>query len=392
MAATGAGNAVRVAVVALVAALLSFQVIRAAAVADRQARPALAQTLWPSHPTVMTDRALLAIALAAVRGESVPEATRAEVRRIPAKAPLSPDPFLIEGAIAETEGRGTAAERLLLAARDRDPRSRGARYLLAERFFRTGRITAALIEMQALVSLQSRGAEAFVPALVAFARTPGAVPQLKAFFRRYPLVESAVLSVLALDPANADLVLALANAGKPDPDWRPNLILALATDGQYARAHAAWARLSGIRARAGLFNPAFADIAAPPPFNWAFPESSEGVAEPDGKGGADVLYYGRAKAVLARQLLLLSAGRYRLAMSVSDAGAEEGAIRWVVRCAKADEALAQLPLRAGTVSGSFAVPAGCEAQWLELQGLPGDLPRTTELKVRDLRLTGGPGQ
>ena len=391
MAARGAGNAARVAFVALVAALLSFQVLRTAAAADRQARPAVAQALWPAHPAVMTDRALVSIAVAAVRGQSVPEETRAAVRRIAMRAPLSPDPFLIEGAVAETEGRSTSAERLLLAARDRDPRSRGARYLLAERFFRTGRITAALIEMQALVSLQSRGAEAFVPALVAFARTPGAVPQLKAFFRQYPQVESAVLSVLALDPANADVVLSLATARQPDPTWQRNLISALATDGQYARAHSVWARLNGIRAGAGLFNPAFADIAPPPPFNWAFPEASEGVAEPDGKGGVDVLYYGRAKAVLASQLLRLPAGQYRLAASVSDASGEVAAIRWLVRCAKADKVLAQLPLRAGSVAGGFAVPAECEAQWLELQGVAGDLPRTSELKIHDLRLTAGPG-
>lgn len=392
MTARGVGNSAKFAVVALVAMLLSFHVVRSAAVADRQARPALAQALWPSHPAVMTDRALLAIAHAAVRGQSVPDATRADVRRIAIKAPLSPDPFLIEGAVAETQGRAAVAERLLLAARDRDPRSRGARYLLAERFFRTGRITAALIEMQALVNLQSRGIEAFVPALVGFARTPGAVPQMKAFFARYPLVESAVLSVLALDAANADLVLALASARKSDLNWRGNLVSALVNDGQYARAHATWARLSGTRAIAGLFNPAFADIAAPSPFNWDFPASSEGVAEPDGKGGVDVLYYGRAEAILARQLLLLPGGHYRLAMSVPDTAGEAGAIRWVVRCARPAKMLARLPLRAGPISGGFAVPDGCDAQWLELQGVPNDLPRTTELKIRDLRLTASPGE
>lgn len=387
MRAKGAASRARVALVAVAAVLLSFQVVRSAAVADRVERPVIASALWASHPAVLSDQALLAIAVAARDGQSVPPSVRADVRRIAAKAPLSPEPFLIEGAIAETEGRGIAAERLLLAARDRDPRSRGARYLLAERYFKTGRITAALIEMQALVSLQSRGAEVFVPALVAFARTPGAVPQLKAFFRRYPQVESAALSVLSLEPANADLVLALANQRRPDPDWRPTLVSVLATDGQYARAHAAWTRLSGVRAVPGLFNPAFADTPAPPPFNWAFPDSSEGVAEPDGKGGLEILYYGRANAVLASQLLLLPAGRYRLAMRVADAGGEASAVRWVARCAKAGEVLAELPLRAGPVAGGFAVPAGCEAQWLELQGVAGDVPRTTELSISGFRLT-----
>ena len=161
MAARGLASPAHVAVVAVAGALLAFQVIRTAAVADREAHSALAEAAWPSHPAVLTDRALLAIASAAARGQPVPEATRVDVRRIAAKAPLSPDPFLIEGAIAETEGRSNAAETLLLAARSRDPRSRGARFLLADRFLRTGRITAALIEMQALVSLQSRGVEVF---------------------------------------------------------------------------------------------------------------------------------------------------------------------------------------------------------------------------------------
>ena len=392
MTARGAGSTGLAAAVALVAVLSSILVLRAAAVADREDRPGLAEAFWPSHPSVMTDQALLTIAKGAASGQPVPATVRADVRRVAERAPLSPDPFLIEGAIAMTEGGGVGAERLLLAARERDPRSRGARYLLAERFFRTGRITDALIEMQALVSLQSRGAEVFVPALVSYANTPGAVPQLKAFFRKYPRVESGVLSVLANDPANADLVLALANRREPGAVWQRNLVSALARDEQYARARSLWASFSGIRPSAGLFNPAFADINAPAPFNWSYPDSAEGIAEPDGKGGVDVLYYGRAKAVLASQLLLLPAGQYRLAMTVSDVVGEAGAIRWTVRCGTAGPTLVELPVRAGSIAGRFAVPAGCEAQWLELQGVAGDMPRTTELKLADLQLTPSPSR
>jgi hypothetical protein len=365
----------------MVAALCAFQVVRTAAVADRGVRPALAAALWPSHPDVLTDRALLEIATAAARGRAVPGATRSNVRAIAAKAPLSPDPFLIEGAIAETEGNSELSERLLLAARSHDPRSRGARYLLAERFFRTGRITAALVEMQVLVNLQSRGVETFVPTLVAFARTPGAVPGLKAYFRRFPRIETAVLPVLAADPANADLVLALANVRNPDPDWRGTLV----------SAYAIWAHLSAVRPVRGLFNPGFADLAAPPPFDWAFAETSEGVAEPDGGGGLDVLYYGRAKAVLASQLLLLPAGRYRLAMTVADASGDEGALHWNLRCAGTNTVLADAQLGTGKRAAVFSIPAGCQAQWLELQGVAGEMPRTSALKVRDLQLAAEAG-
>ena len=389
MAARGASKMVRAAAVFVVAALACFQVVRTAAVADRDVWPGLAASLWPSHPGVLTDGALLAIATGAARGQPVAPATRADLRRISAKAPLSPDPFLIEGAIAQTEGRNDDAERLFLEARARDPRSRGARYLLAERFFRTGRVTDALIEMQALVSLQQNGGQPLVPALVAYARTPGAVPQLKAFLRKYPRVESAVLATLADDAANADLVLALATLPDPDPDWHGRLISSLTRSGEYARAHVIWARHGGGRPDTGLFNAAFEELPALPPFNWAFPDSGEGVAEPSGRGGLEILYYGRKKAVLANQLLLLRPGRYRLGMVVEDASGEDGAIRWILRCAKEKTQLADLPLRQGSNAVDFQVPASCEAQWLELRGYAGDLPRTSQLTVRGLQLTGG---
>jgi hypothetical protein len=387
MVARGTASGVKVGVLVLVAMLLAFQATRSAAVADRERRPALAEALWPQHPAVLKDRALLSIASAAARGQPVPPATRADVRRIAEKAPLSPDPFVIEGAIAQTQGKSEAAERMWLAARDRDPRSRAARFLLADRFLRTGRVSLGLMEMQALVGLQSRGVEAFGPALVAYARQPGAIPELRAFFRKYPRAEAGVLTVLATDPANADLVLALAsNLGRPEPDWRANLVSALVSAGNYPKAYASWLRVSRLRAAPGLFNAGFADIDAPRPFNWQFTQLN-GVAEPDGKGGLDVLYYGREDAVLASQLLLLPPGQYRLAMTVEGAGGET-AVAWRLRCADGRIPLPGLALKPSAAAAALTVPDKCEAQWLELRGVAGESPRITEVKLRNLRLEG----
>lgn len=391
MTAGGRMRPLTLSVLALTGAVAAFQVIRTAAVADRQSRPALATALWPAHPAVLTDRALLAIATAAARGQQVPPSAREDVRRLAFRAPLSPDPFLIEGAIAAAAGKDEAVEPLLLAARDRDPRSRGTRFLLAERYLRSGRVAAGLVEMQSLVRLQSRGVELFGPSLAAYARTPGAVPELRAFFAKYPRAEAGVLAMLALDPANADLVLALASKLRnPEPDWRGTLVGSLVAAGQYARAHAIWERVSGARPGRSLFNPAFAEHDAPPPFDWQFPQTSEGVAEPDAKGGLSVLYYGRSNAVLASQLLLLAPGQYRLAMSVEGAGGEK-AVRWRLRCARDSKPLAEVFLRQGTVSGRFAVPAKCDAQWLELEGVASENRTTIELTIRQLQLAGEAG-
>jgi len=380
-------SAAAIAAIALCAGLLSFQIIRNAAATDHERHPALAQRLWPSHPAVLTDRVLLDIAVAAAHGRTPPANVAGDARRIAVGASLSPDPFVIRGAIAETEGREAVSETLLSEARSRDPRSRASRYLLADRYFRTGRMTQGLIEMQVLVGLQSRGLEAFLPALVAYAKLPGAIPQMRDFFRLRPQSEAPVLSILAIEPANADLVMALAtNVRSPEPDWRGTLVTRLAATGQYAKAYESWSRLTGIPMRSGLYNAAFAKLPAPPPFNWSYAETPEGVAEADGKGGLDLLYYGRAPATFAEQLMLLRPATYKLVMKVDVDSGDAAAIRWVVRCLPGEKALAELPLRSGPVEAKFAVPETCLAARLELAGVAGDVPRTTEVIVSGLRL------
>lgn len=374
--------------VGMAAVLASAQIVRSAAVADRGARPGLAGDLWPSHPAVLTDRALLEIAKAAARGRPVPQQVRADDRRVAASAPLSADPYLIEAAIAQSEGRA-GMEPLLLAARSRNPRSKGTRYLLAEHYLRSGRIEAGLTEMSALVAIHG-GGEVFVPALAAYARTPGALPFLKSFFARKPVVEPAVLTVLAGDPANADLILSLAsNLRDPEPDWRPVLVSAIASSGQHEKAYAVWTNIYGLGATRALFNPAFAVLPASPPFNWRFEESSEGVAEPDGKGGLSILYYGRAHALLASQLLLLPAGAHRLSMTVNRESGQDTALRWTVRCASSERAFLQLPLATGRLDAALVVPVDCPAQWLELAGVAGDVPETSTVTISGLRLERG---
>jgi len=390
MAARGAGKPAGLAAIIAVgvgAILLTFQIVRNAAVADRERHPALAAALWPSHPSVLMDKALLEIATAAADGGTPPAAIDANVRRIAVHAPLSADPFVIRGAIMQTQGRDALSERLLDEARSRDPRSRAARYLLAERYFRTGRMTDGLVEMQVLVGLQSQMAQGFVPALVAYSQTPGAVPQMRGFFRGRPRVEAGVLSALSADAANAELVLALAsNTRNPDPDWRAPLLSQLVAAGQYERAHALWLRLTGAKLGSGLYNPRFAAGTAPPPFNWIYANSPEGVASADGKGRLDILYYGRAQVTLASQVMVLAPGTYRLAMKVDGSEGEPSAIRSVIHCLPSEKPIAELPFRPGMTAGSFVVPGECRAARLDLVGVPGDVPATTELTISDPRL------
>jgi len=383
----GALHPARAAAVALVSLLIGAQIVRSAAVADRQRHPSFAAMLWSGHPAMLTEKLYLEVATAAATGGDVAVPALADIQRIARRAPLSPEPYLIRAAIAETRGDGAAAEKLLLAARARDPRSRGTRYLLADRYLRTGRVADGLNEIRVLVGLHGKGGDPFIPMLATYARTAGSAEHLKPFFRKYPALEQGVLTQLSADIGNADLVLSLAHPGVRNPGWLGLYAGTLAANEQYAKAFAAWAALSGTgRSGAGLFNPGFASSKAPPPFNWNYPQTPEGVAEPDGRGGLDVLYYGRADAVLAAQLLILSPGPYRLSHGVADASGDPSRLHWRLRCAKPERVLADQPLKAGPTRIDLSVPAGCEAVWLELQGQAGDMPQTTGMTIRGLRL------
>ena len=383
----------RALVVLPLAALLMIGAVRAMTFVAPSDHPLRSLTsTFARHPEAITDRAMAEIGAAAARGEGMPPSARQGLAALPNKAPLAPDAFLVEGTIAQMAGDGARAERLFLAARTRAPRSEGARYFLAERYFTTGRIQDGLVEMAALARLSERASEPLVPALVAYARTPGAIPQLRRFFATAPDVRGRTLSLLALDASNAPLILALmpdARPGAIEGDWLPRLLQSLVVAGDYAGAEALWVRLTGVSNRGLLYNSQFRELPAPPPFNWTYGSGRAGVAEPSGSGGLDVIYYGREDATLASQMLRLAPGRYRLAMRIDGPSRADG-VAWAISCYPELKSVFQLPLGTvdkGVIAGAFVIPpSGCAAQSLELRGRPPEVTKTAQVSIFDLKL------
>jgi len=385
----------RAIVVVLVVGLLAFQVVRTAAVRHS---PEAAAALWPGHPDILTDLTMAEVGAAAARGGTLSPALLRQVSEIARKSPLSPEPFLIHGALAQLAGRDRHAERLYLEALARNPRSPAARYFLADRYLRTERVPQALGEI-AVLSRLTVGAAAFAPALATYAKTPGAVPELRRFFRMAPEFEAIVLGTLATDPKNYDLILALWSGRSTQagtPEWQTRIVGELIDEGDFAKAYSAWRRLSGVeQPSGGLFNAEFKELTAPPPFNWSF-GSAGGLADPAGGGRLEVIYFGREDAVLAEQLILLQPGRYALSMDVSGDLREAGDVAWTLDCVPKTQTLMRLPVRhdrsTGRLQASFSVPPGCPAQRLRLAGQLGEFPKATEFSITKLELTKAGGR
>jgi tetratricopeptide (TPR) repeat protein len=382
-----------VAAIVLVAVLLGAQVARLTlADAFAETRPQLAARLAPYMPAVLVSQSMAQVGQAAALGETPPEAAMRRLHDLTRVAPLRPEPFLVEGAIAQREGNLDRAEQLLLEARRRDPRSEAARYLLADLWLRQGRISDGLVEMANLSRLLPGSSVQMVPALSEYARTPGASEQLRQILSANPSLKQPLLNALAGDSDNLQLVLELGGSigmsrdGRL-PDWQATLLKSLLREGAYERAYALWRRIAGFTGpRPLLFNPDFRRVAAPPPFNWNLNSSSGGIVEPADRQ-ARVLFYGRSDTVLASQLLLLPPGAYRLAVPVSGAAVPKS-LAWTVNCIPAGRKLIELEVASSAkAQGIFEVPAGnCPAQKLELRGRAQEVPEEIDVRIGPLTL------
>lgn len=375
----------------LVGALLAAEVARLTlALAWAESRPLLARSLAPNSPDVLMSTAMAKVGADAVQGRTPDAQTMSLFGELSKAAPLHSQPFLVQAALAEKDGNDALAEQLLLEARRRDPRSVGARYLLADVWLRQGKILDGLGEMASLSRLVSGSAVQLVPALAQYAQSPGAPQNLRRILASNPRLKDPLLGALAADPKNAGLILYLqgpaSESGKGQvPTWQPRLLNAFIQQGAYQDAYRLWRRLAGLPegVPVPIFNPGFEPNPAPPPFNWTFTSSGAGFTEAG--DGMRVLYYGRTDASLASQLLLLPPGTYRLASPVNGT-VTAGTLAWVLTCLPQSKPIMSLDLTNSASPVIFQVPANCPAQKLELVGQAQDMPEQSDVRVGPLAI------
>jgi len=235
--------------------------------------------------------------------------------------------------------------------------------------------------------------QGLAPFVATYAKDRRNWPQLRAVFRSNPQLAAATLELLASDPANSDIILQLApTSSGTQPVWANRLVQTLVAAGDFERAQSVWSAITGSRRPAGalVYDLGFSEPKAPPPFNWTLTSSSLGLAERQPGGRLHVLYYGQDNGTLARQLLVLKPGRYRLRMrTVGDTGSPP-VLSWTVTCADTSAVLLNAPL-APRINASFVVPSDCGGQQLELRGTAPELPHTFDITVSELSLFGDDG-
>ena len=380
---------VRRIIVGVAALLLAVQVVRDAAVARfADAKPEIAGEVWANHPAIEISRSMVEIAEAARDHRAVPPSAFSLMNNAAAKAPLAPEPFLVAGIQAQLGGDNAKAQRAFEAAQWRDPRSLPAAYFLADRYLMIGNIDRGLAEVAALARLAPNGPAGVAPYLAAYARNPANWPALRRLFRKNPRIAEPALVNLAINIRTVPALLALVDPRESaaQAEWLAPLLKTLTEARQFREARAVWARASGVKPNALIYDASFADKVTPPPFNWSLTSSSVGLAEREAGGRLHLVFYGREDGILATQLLLLEPGSYRLSMQLKGDADNAKSLAWSIWCDKAAVPTGSVTLQAATRGWRFDVPPGCDAQWLKLSGASADIPQQADVTIGGLLL------
>jgi hypothetical protein len=356
--------------------------------------PFLAAQVAPNHPRV---RISLAMVYFLIQGGRVPDESRRAALDAMRQAPLADEPFLLAAVDALARGDNRGGERLLEEARRRNPRLRLARLLLLDRYLRERRIDEAVLEMKALDNLVEGVSGVLMPALAHMAQDPETAQQMVPLLRAQPALQEAVLESLATSGASGAVLLNVAGPAvrsRHSEPWKAMALSHLVSQHEFDKAWDLWKNFTGYQGDTkGIYDPGFAGLPGPPPFNWDLTTHGPGAADLSRNHTLQVNYYGRDNGDLASQLLILRPGRYRFSFRASgDASGEGSRLVWTFACNPANSQILQMSIT-GVASApkrftaSLEVPAsGCTTQWLRLDGISGDVESAQEVAISDLSL------
>lgn len=324
---------------------------------------------------------------------------RSEVRSAAQRAPLSDEPFLIEALVSRSEGRFHEAMERLEQARRRDPRNRLTRIMLFEAYLHQARAGQVVEEAAALYRLGTGSTQAILPILANLVENPStrkaAVEALQASVLFYP-----VLRTLAEREVNPELLISLAGAPvdlKQFSDDTRQQINGLSApyikSGKWSQAADLWAHFYRQQPAklSQVIDPEFSGKLGPP-FGWQLGRSDGGLVE-QADNGLHIVDFGRKSWEVARQLLLIRPGTYRLSYELDDETANLPDLAWRVDCDGGGETLLELPFRRENLLGlaasdNFTVPAdGCSAQWLSLVSTGSGSGQTRSIVIRSVTIT-----
>lgn len=301
-------------------------------------------------------------------------------RRAYEREPVSCGALRQLGLIAEAKGRSDVARRLLQQSDLLSRRDLLAQLMLIEDAVNRGDVASALRHYDVALRTSKHAASILFGPLT-FATTDPAMlqPLANLLLQRPPwgnfyLLQAASTSTSPRNVANLMILLLRFNY-QVAPLAIESLTGRLVQKKDFEPAWQLFSALVPAARRERVQDPQFRDTSAPElPFVWSFNISGSGTAVPTNDARGSRLAFAApvgAGGVVARQMLLLPPGDYRLSTTVAENNAgSSSAPKWRLRCVDAAGDLANLSLpvvrsTANKVQTKVRV-VNCSAQWLEL--------------------------
>ena len=339
----------------------------------------------------------LAADLAPEKGASIRLNDTALATLLLSRRPLDPDAQAYLALVADAKGDKPRARALMELALRSDGRALRPRLWLIDRALRHRDYPTAVSLFDRLIAVIPLRRTQTIAAMASIVRDPASHAAVAKMLATNPGWREDFLYALNQQGMSPDAIFRLTaqNSAKASTLFEQSALLqSLIKNHEYERAYLAWINFlpeSSLKQVGSVYDPEFANLAGPAPFNWLLPSTPDGSAEFRAPKGLTASYLGAAPATLAQQTILLSPGRY--ALSVVASGTDEyNQLAWVITCAGGGAPVVTtrlLKLSDGRqkYSAIFQIPtSGCEAQQLALTGTPGEFPRTADAEIDAIRI------
>lgn len=349
-------------------------------------RPAIALAWWPASAL---GNASLAESLIDEASPPAADLARAEAlaERALRREPVNVVAARTLGIVAVMRRQEASAERALNYAEALSKRDLPTQLILIEREVARNDIAGALRHYDRALTTSRRSAELLFPVLLRASADPHIARPLAALLAERPTWWLAFTERLVAEgrsPQSLGMILAALRLDINHEGERPLLssgLMRLANIGGHRQAFALYRRAMPAQARVATLvrNGDFQSADGLQPFDWSFIESAEisGYRQlRDGRSGDYSLFVTTSSGLsgeVARQLLLLPSGRYRLTFNAGQLPADIIS-RPQLRVLCADETEMELgaaradPATRGRGIADFTVSAArCPAQWLSVR-------------------------
>jgi hypothetical protein len=305
---------------------------------------------------------------------------------------------------ASIAGQAAVAQSLMTELLHRDPRSRPARLWLMNAALEAGDLDAAAGQLGRLLALNPQMQEQYFPILADIARRRGGERPMAALLARNPPWREQFLGYLTTRNVGRDLIFRLtasptAAASAGGGGAQAALLQSLVDRGDYDGAYLAWINFlpeGALSKVAPVYDGGFAGLPGPQPFNWSFNDGQAASVGIEAGQGLQIDYGGTQTVRMASQTLLLKPGKYRfdyVAHGSGGGGVDSGSVAWHIQCLPGGAGVLDLPVadltdRPAAHGDRFAVPAGCNAQLLSLEGTAGTFSASRSIWFTRASVTG----